>query len=91
MLHEITGLYCPGCGVTRAVGALLELDVEQACRYNPLLFILLPLYAVYAALASRQLQRSSRILMLTMLILTIAFGVLRNVPAMAWLAPTDIW
>ena len=41
-IKELTGLYCPGCGITRMFKSLLELDFYAAFRYNPLLFIMLP-------------------------------------------------
>lgn len=34
--HYVTGLYCPGCGGTRAVTALLHLHLLQSFRCHPL-------------------------------------------------------
>ena len=47
LFHEITNLYCPGCGITRMFLSLFKLDFYQAFRYNPLVFILLILSIVY--------------------------------------------
>ena len=44
--HFITGLYCPGCGITRMIKSILKLDFYQAFRYNQLLFILLPFFII---------------------------------------------
>lgn len=41
--HKITGLQCPGCGVTRMCLALLQLDFVGAWRANAGLFLLSPL------------------------------------------------
>lgn len=44
-LHSLTGLHCPGCGLTRSVHALLNGDVSQATAYNVLWPVVLPLLA----------------------------------------------
>ena len=36
VFHEITGLYCPGCGGTRAVKALLGGHIITSFVYNPI-------------------------------------------------------
>lgn len=46
LFHFLTGFYCPGCGGTRAVRALLRGDVVKSFCYHPFV-----LYAVIAALA----------------------------------------
>lgn len=46
--HVLTGLYCPGCGNSRALQALFRLRFAEALRYN----YLMPLeagFVVYAA------------------------------------------
>ncbi|WP_209972330.1 DUF2752 domain-containing protein [Paenibacillus eucommiae] len=90
VFHEVTGLYCPGCGITRAALSLLRLDFVQAFRYNPLVFILLPLYVIYFIAKKKQMRLVSNGIMTIMLILTLAFGLLRNIPMFDWLAPTEI-
>ena len=42
MFHQITGLYCPGCGVSRMCLALFRLDFVSAFRANAAIFLLLP-------------------------------------------------
>jgi Protein of unknown function (DUF2752) len=37
-----TGLYCPGCGTTRALHALLHGNVVEAFGVNPLMVLMLP-------------------------------------------------
>lgn len=41
LFHSLTGLYCPGCGGTRAVRSLLRGDLRMSFQYHPLV-----LYAV---------------------------------------------
>lgn len=35
VFHDLTGLYCPGCGCTRALTRLVRGDVSGAFRNNP--------------------------------------------------------
>ena len=46
MFRELTGLHCPGCGMTRAVQAVVHGEMAKAFRFNPLGMILLPLVGV---------------------------------------------
>ena len=47
--HALTGLLCPGCGVTRMCLALLTLDLSAAWAANPVLLLLLPVLAALLA------------------------------------------
>jgi hypothetical protein len=49
-LAKYAHLYCPGCGSTRAIHFLLNLEIAQAWRHNPALILIgVPVLACYAA------------------------------------------
>lgn len=52
-VHFITGVECPGCGMTRACIALAGGDIRQALHYNPLSLGLVLLAGVFALFPSR--------------------------------------
>lgn len=89
------GVYCPGCGSLRAVHDLTHLDFAGAWGMNPLVFAVIP-YAVWKWARwlgeslgfplARRLAPAWTIWLVFAGIL--AFGVARNVPALApFLAP----
>ena len=90
VFHELTGLYCPGCGITRLLFSLLELNFFQAFRSNPLVFILLILIILYLIL-KLILKRFNINLTIPnyiyyfLLIIVILFGILRNIPGFEFL------
>lgn len=43
LFHKLTGLDCPGCGMTRGTYALLHGRFAEAFAFNPVGMILLPL------------------------------------------------
>lgn len=47
--RAVTGLPCPGCGLTRAFSSLLQGRAEAAFAYHPFVFILLPMSVVAVA------------------------------------------
>jgi hypothetical protein len=48
VFHQVTGLYCPGCGGTRAMHALVHFDLPGALAMNALPFIAAPLLGLLA-------------------------------------------
>jgi hypothetical protein len=34
--HEVTGLYCPGCGATRAARFLIRGNIKESFIFNPI-------------------------------------------------------
>ncbi len=89
---KITGLYCPGCGITRSLFSLLQLDIYQAFRYNMLVVIIFPLaivYWIYMFILNGK-KRLPNLVWYLLLMVTILFGVLRNIPVFSFLEPTVI-
>lgn len=83
-LYRLTGLYCAGCGGTRAIRALLHGDVAACFRQNPLL-PLLAAAAVLFCFRPRLLRNPAVPIGLAAAV--VLFAVLRNLPACAFLAP----
>ncbi len=83
----ITGLECPGCGATRMFRSLALLDFKAAFGYNPVLFIMLPLILFFIGRYIYQwirygkstLSKAENIIQIIMVIVLIAFGILRNI------------
>lgn len=97
VFHQITGFYCSGCGASRALRSVLHFDFYQALRYNAVFTLALPLAGIYAgALVISFIRfgedRISRRIPIKLVWWLIAvfflFGILRNIPAFSFLAPT---
>ena len=77
-IKAVTGLYCPGCGSTRAIFALLHGNVPLAAHDNALL-LASPVLIVLGLLISRKAKRQYLYLYLGLLLaLVVAFVALRN-------------
>ena len=46
LFHKMTGLYCPGCGLTRALHALVHFDLLRAIRMNAFFILSAPLFVL---------------------------------------------
>ena len=96
MIHETTGLYCPGCGLTRMIFSMFQLDFPKAFRYNQLMFIMFPFLLFYIGVQIRTYIRGEKENLFTripnyiyviILIIVLAWGVVRNIPAFPMLRP----
>lgn len=87
IFHELTGLYCPGCGITRMFFALLKLDFINAFHYNPLVFIMLLGYIFYKVISLRTPVKLPKYFSLILLVIVVLFGVLRNIDTFSFLRP----
>ena len=88
IFKKITGLKCPGCGITHCLFSLVRLQIKKAFYYNPLVFILLPfiiLYFIYESYLYIYNKKDKIIIKIPMifyillLATTIIFGILRNI------------
>ncbi len=94
-IHKITGLYCPGCGITRMLFSILKLDFYKAFRYNVLLFIMFPfalflfIEKIYSELKKRKplYKKIPEKVWVILIIILIIYAILRNI--FPYLAPID--
>lgn len=79
-------VYCPGCGATRALAALLHLRIAEALHYNALVVLLVPVLIAYFAVAYWKARhdeiftwpRVPALGLTALLVMSAAFGLLRN-------------
>ena len=86
--HLVTGYLCPGCGITRAFFALLELDFHKALTYNLLIVFYAPfilayfIYNDYLFIYDKRdkiIRKIPNIIWYILIFITIAFGIVRNI------------
>lgn len=96
--HAVTGLYCPGCGSTRAMHQLLHGHVATAFDFNPLVVLSLPLVGVALAWQTWRPRRAAPMAasprlpgwwVWVLLGVVVVFGIARNLPwkPVRWMAP----
>ncbi|MDR7855475.1 DUF2752 domain-containing protein [Tissierella sp.] len=90
IFNEITGLYCPGCGMTRAVNSILRFDFYQALRYNALIFMIPPMFVAYYLLEGSKYKKLSKAIIILMIIIALGYGLIRNTEIFSYLAPVNI-
>jgi len=92
--HRLTGLNCPGCGMTRAFYALLHGNFPAALRDNALFVFALVALAIRGAVFGVKKfcgQAAGEFFpakfLWPLLVVALVFTVLRNLPAFAFLSP----
>ena len=95
VFYEVTGFFCPGCGITRAIFSLIELDIKSSFHNHFLFMISLPFLIIYTFIRvkdwvnfqekPRKIVPSSYLYLI--LGVVILFGVLRNFDCFSFLAP----
>lgn len=89
-------IYCAGCGGTRMILALLQLNFYQAFRWNPLMFILFIIGFIYLIFMGIYYIKKKELIVPTirvgiaLLVLLVIYMILRNLDAFVYLIPTEV-
>ena len=87
MFHEITGLQCVGCGITRMCLAIMRFDFIEAYSYNQGVFIMAPaIIGVVAHMIYKYIRynetKNSKVQTAILTIITallVFWGIIRNI------------
>lgn len=79
LFHDLTGLYCPGCGSTRALYQLLHGHLLNALHDNVTAVLAIPFF-IYAAIRKEPLSQIHPIWIWAIFYSIVIFTILRNIP-----------
>lgn len=87
IFNYISGLKCPGCGISRMCMALMRFDLESAFHYNMVLFILSPVLSLvfayqiyrYIRFNETRLTKVQSAVIYIAIALLIFWGIFRNI------------
>lgn len=89
LIYKVTGYKCPGCGITRALFALIRGDVKQAFSYNKILILILSYVIIYFGYKSylyiidkkgnKKIEIILNIWAWILVIIAVMYGVFRNI------------
>ncbi len=87
IFYRITGLQCPGCGVTRMCLAIMRLDFKSAYHYNRLLFMISPIIIIiiaqqiyrYIRFNDIKTTKAQTAILILLIVLLVIWGILRNI------------
>jgi len=77
LFYHCTGLYCPGCGNTRALSALLHGNIVESLKKN-VLFIPGVMTVILAVVYPK--ITLNRVFAWSLLVIVLLFFILRNIP-----------
>ena len=90
---KLFNIYCAGCGTTRMIKCILNLEFKEAFMYNPFVFILLILFLIYLIYfivlyikTGKKAFLNYKILIVLAITLLI-YMLLRNIPQFYFLQP----
>ncbi|MBQ3133069.1 MAG: DUF2752 domain-containing protein [Clostridia bacterium] len=93
-IRAVTGLCCPGCGISHLITDLLRGDLWSAAQQNLAVAALTPIwltagiiYGVRRPAALRQNGMAFRWLTWGSVVVLVAFGIFRNIPLFEFLKP----
>lgn len=86
IIRRLFRIYCPGCGGTRAVRALIRLDFGQSLYYNPIVILLFLYFLILIVnqiieVIHPEKPKNCRVKVIagkTLLAFIICFAILRN-------------
>lgn len=91
LVRRLTGFYCPGCGDTRALHALVHGRILEAFDYNLLFPIALVVFAWLYFVGLTTLFAKRRVMwvpkqvpnavLILLLVIVVLFTILRNIPS----------
>lgn len=90
--HGVSGLYCPGCGATRAIQSLLDGNFIGALKNNLFIVLLMPVifWLLFLDTAREfwkwnpQLKPAPPAVLFGLFALLVIYSVLRNLPGTQW-------